>query len=544
MQSANQIETALKKRREVGPRGAELRTEQKRAGSRAHFNPNFQPAGPLAYLLLALVTLIAFAPILGSDLLWTDYDEVERTAFSAMENWSDAWKTEHIQRYDPISTSSYFLEKQLPGPTAPAHRLINILLHLAAALFLLRLLETFRLPGAFAASIVFALHPAALQTLFWPGYRGELVGLVFILATLFYSLRASGSKAYGIALLLAAASMLIHPAAMALPVLIALALFFTNHTWTLQSFNRVLPIACLALFALVWTKAATQFVPEGEALSADTIAGQNMVFYLNRAFFPTEFSLFHPYSFGETYSVGATNSLLAFLIFIPFFVLVGFNFRKRWARGMLFALGGFLALLLHDITQPSRFLNGALAKEDQAVYIALPAASSIVICGVAGFLGNSPGLGRMVWKLGITLFLILQMSLTTFYAYSVSDQNRMWQALVEQWPDAWQPKAALVESTQATEKDFLSTARLTTTLEKILQSRPDRKAERLRLARLYRDSRQNSNALREYRYILRENEPTDEILEEAAMLMESLGLDWEARNARARIDNNSTLYDE
>ena len=49
------------------------------------------------------------------------------------------------------------------------------------------------------------------------------------------------------------------------------------------------------------------------------------------------------------------------------------------------------------------------------------------------------------------------------------------------------------------------------------------------------NAQQNSNALRQYKHILRSSEPNNEFLLEAAEFYDRIGLDWDANNARERI---------
>lgn len=490
-----------------------------------------------SYLLLIVLTFAVFGPILNSDLLWSDYDEVERTPYLSMETWVEAWSVDTIKRYDPITLSSYFLESHLPLPTALAHRLINILLHLTAALFLLKILESLKLFGAYAATLVFALHPAVLQTLFWPGYRNELVGLVFILASLYFGIRNRDSRDFIFALLLTFISTLLHPAALVLPALLALAVFFQHKSFHLRHYNRILPLACITLFVAVWTQSGNYQDHDSEELSSFTQAGQNINFYLQHCFFPLDLRLFHPFSEGQTYRVGAANNLLILFFFVPFYVLIGFNFRKRWAKGIFLGLSSFLLLLLHGMGYTGRFIDGSLAKEEHVIYVALPVVAALTFCSCAGFFESRKALGRFLWPIGFSLFLLIQIGLTASYSYSVSDPAKMWKTLSEQWEDSWQPKAALVESVRSTGSQEIGTSEMIRILEAIVETNPNRHRERIHLARSYRESGQNANALREYRAILRDTKPENEILEEAATLMDKLGLSWEANNARERIDN-------
>jgi len=494
--------------------------------------------GLRAYVVLIALTLLAFAPILKSDLLWSEFDEVARTPFASMEDWQEAWQVEAIRRHDPITLTSYFVESYLPLPPATTHRLINLFLHLTAALLLLKVLESLKLRGAYASALVFALHPAVLQALYWPGYRNELVGLVFILASLYFGIRNRDARDFILMLVLSLIGSLLHPAALVLPALLGLVILFQHKTFHLHHYNRVLPLACVALFVGVWTQSGQSGAARPEEINLLTQAGQNLYFYLRQALLPLDLSLFHPFTEGQSYNVGATNSLLAFLIFIPFYVLIAFNFRQGWARGIFLGLTSFLLLLIYGITQTGHFIDGNLAKEDYGLYVALPAVLALTFCSAAGFFGRKQTLGKFLWPTCFSLFLVVHLGMTASFSYAVSDSTRMWQSLAEQWEKSWQPKAALLASVRSTDSDLLNEQKIIRTLEEILAINPERHEDRIDLARRYREAKQTTNAVREYQRILRETQPSDKFLKEAADFFDRLNLRWEASNARERIGSS------
>jgi len=111
----------------------------------------------------------------------------------------------------------------------------------------------------------------------------------------------------------------------------------------------------------------------------------------------------------------------------------------------------------------------------------------------------------------------------------------LWQLMAGQWKNSWQPKAALVDAAQSRDSQLLSERDMIRTLEDILALNPQRHENRIELARRYRDSKQNTNAVREYQRILRETQPEDQLLQEAADFFDKLNLRWEATKARERI---------
>ena len=107
--------------------------------------PWSKPAGWLAYIVLVLLTVISYSPIFLSSLAWSEYDQVERSPYQSMEVWTEAWALEMIRTEDPITLSSYFIEQKIPLEPSDVHHAINLLLHITAAILLLKNLEALKL---------------------------------------------------------------------------------------------------------------------------------------------------------------------------------------------------------------------------------------------------------------------------------------------------------------------------------------------------------------------------------------------------------------
>ncbi|WPJ96042.1 hypothetical protein SH580_21745 [Coraliomargarita algicola] len=464
------------------------------------------------------------------------YDEVERSPYQSMESWTEAWAPSMIRSEDPISLSSYFLEQKIPLDPALTHNAINLLLHLSAAIFLLKTLDALHLPAAFSASLIFALHPSVLQTVYWSGYRQDLIGLILLLAALYFGIRNRGPADFVALMVLSLIAYIVHPATLVLPLLLSLCIFQQQATFHLKYYNRLLPLLCLALFIGVWAQ-GHQTVAEIEFSDRISIYAQNLFFYLKQALVPVELSLFHPFDQSKGYSVGAQYSFLPFLLFIPFYILIAINFKKSWTRGILLGLTSYLLLILYGISQTGAFLDGSLANEDHLQYIALPFMIALVACTAGGIVRNMGSGGKILWYIAFTTFTLIQIAVTSSYANAVSDRTQMWHKLSQQWPNSWQPKMALIHTVQASGEasEFLDNNEMIEMLENVLKLQPNRMQERIALARLYRSSDQKSNALREYKRILRDFQPDREFLGEAAEFYDSLGLTWDANNARERM---------
>lgn len=490
-----------------------------------------------SYILLVLVVLGTFGWMLQSEVLWTEYDTAKRTAFSEMQHWSEAFEMKHLLSRELISILSYFAEQSLPFPTAVVHRSINIALHLICALLLIKLLQEFKVNGAFAASLVFALHPAVTQTLFWPGYRMELIGLIAILSALILNLQVSNSNHYLLSLLASILAIFLHPAGVYLPVLLALCIYFREKQFALENFNAVLPLLCASLLTSAWMQSQATFDATAPArLNAWLYyAGQNLYFLLQQALFPGKPSLFYPYNTGLIDHASLDLSLLPFCLFLPFYAIALFKLTRPWGRALLLGLTTFILLVLPGIQNPGTNLAGEPAHEDYNLYVALPALIALIVCGSKTIVCKIAITGKALWYTGLILFLVLE----TIYSFSFSRQlgtpEQMWRLQAKEWPEQWMPSAALARELEEKGGSSEKRREQMRLLEKLLETHPDRLPDRLLLIRTYLEAEEVSNALREYRYILREYQPEPEFVEEAARFLEFMNLPREAARARASL---------
>ena len=206
-----------------------------------------------------------------------------------MDAWTEAWTLEMIRTEDPITLSSYFIEQKIPFEPSDVHHAINLLLHIIAAILLLKNLEALKLSAAFPAALIFALHPTALQTIFWSGYREEIIGLILILAALYFGIQNRNSRDFFIHTMICFIAYLTSCHACN-PLLFGLCIFYKMYHLTSK-----ITIACFLYFASfvgVWTRAVALVELEfGERLG---ISAQN--FSLSRASaISIQKALFYPF---------------------------------------------------------------------------------------------------------------------------------------------------------------------------------------------------------------------------------------------------------
>ncbi|HUN82375.1 MAG TPA: O-GlcNAc transferase, partial [Phycisphaerae bacterium] len=138
-------------------------------------------------LVIAISTFAAYGPALFGDFIWDDDSYVSENkavtspGFSGLTSiWTDYTAT---PQYYPLVFTSYWIEYRLWGLHTPGYHITNIALHVFSAILLGRLLTRLRVPGAWLAAAVFALHPVNVESVAWITERkNALCGLFYILS--------------------------------------------------------------------------------------------------------------------------------------------------------------------------------------------------------------------------------------------------------------------------------------------------------------------------------------------------------------------------
>jgi Flp pilus assembly protein TadD len=149
----------------------------------------------LPLCLLAVVTLLAFSPVLTCDFVNLDDEDYVthnasvRAGLTAA-SWRWAWTTNHAANWHPLTWLSLMLDAQLYGQRAWGFHLSNLLWHTANVLLLFVLLRS--LTGAlwrsFLVAGLFALHPLHVESVAWVSERKDVLSTFFgLLAVLAYA---------------------------------------------------------------------------------------------------------------------------------------------------------------------------------------------------------------------------------------------------------------------------------------------------------------------------------------------------------------------
>lgn len=152
---------------------------------------------PVGAAGIILLVLMAYYPLRGAHFIWDD--ELWLLKNPVVQHWGKlllAWvNLGQDAQYYPMVFTAFSIEFHLWGFTPIWYHLVNILLQAVDALLLWLVLARLRIPGAWLAAAIFAIHPVQVETVGWiTEIKNLLSGAFYLAATLIFVRVASLDK--------------------------------------------------------------------------------------------------------------------------------------------------------------------------------------------------------------------------------------------------------------------------------------------------------------------------------------------------------------
>lgn len=145
----------------------------------------------LGWAILVLLVVAAYLPAFSAGFVWDD--GIYITGNECLRSWSglgDIWfKPGATREYYPLVFTTFWFEHQLFGAEPWIYHATNVLVHAASACVLWRILRDLRVPAAWTAAAVFALHPVHVESVAWAVERKNVLSCAFALAATFQWVR-------------------------------------------------------------------------------------------------------------------------------------------------------------------------------------------------------------------------------------------------------------------------------------------------------------------------------------------------------------------
>ncbi|PYL30721.1 MAG: hypothetical protein DMF45_01325 [Verrucomicrobia bacterium] len=133
---------------------------------------------------LGLLTILIYRPAWHGGFIWDDDRYVtQNRLLTAPDGLRRIWfSLDAPSQYFPLTYSVLRIERSLWGLNPTGYHWVNILLHVANALLVWRVLSRLKIPGASLAAAVFAVHPVQVESVAWISeLKNVLMGFFFLL---------------------------------------------------------------------------------------------------------------------------------------------------------------------------------------------------------------------------------------------------------------------------------------------------------------------------------------------------------------------------
>ena len=442
-------------------------------------SPSFRPPGALLAVALIVLTVAAYLPILTSDteFLWDDLALIPQSpyintrvppSYSGAEQLTMMWFSRKPIDYWPLTTTTFWLEWRLYGGEAKdrtatqedlhdlagGFHVTNVLLHAINAMLVWLVLRRLKVPGAWLAAALFAVHPVCVISAAWISERKNTLSMLFLLLACLSYLRfddpaSETSRArsramlwYALALLAFLAALLSKASVVMLPfVLLGFAWWRRGRIGRRDVFASA-PFFLLSL-ALGLVTVLYQNVGIGEEIvrpegiaSRIAAVGPMVWFYLAKILVPRNLMLTYPRWDIDGGSVPAyvpLALLVGALAAVTYFALA----RKRpWAKACLFGVGYFLVMLLPALGLVKMSWHKFSLVADHFQYLSIVGPIALIVGGAGALVRKRTDLKIAAVGAGATVLITLGV-LTGFHQMIYRDDKSVFQDTMEKNPASW-----------------------------------------------------------------------------------------------------------
>ncbi len=393
---------------------------------------------------IVLCTLLAYRPAMSAGYVWDDDYHLTESVIVKDNALYRIWCTTEMANYWPISWTSYWLEYQLWGLEPAGYHIVNVLIHIASALLVFRILARLNVPAASFAALVFAIHPVNVESVAWISQRRNVLSLFFYLAALLCYLHVDASghakKWYGLAVACFVLAMLSKGSAVGLPVVLLMCALWTRGTLSRRDLVRCLPFFVIAfLFSVVeiwfqYVRAIGEIAIRDDGFFARLAgAGWAVWFYLYKTAWPVTLSFVYP-----RWQIGAMNpasyvpdGLLVVLLALCWW------FRRSWGRPVLFGLGYFMITLGPFLGFFTIFFMRYSYVADHYVYHALIGMIALAVAG-GWQIAQRDGRPTALMMKAVAVSVVIALGMLTWQRCHVyHDAETLWRDTLRKNPNCW-----------------------------------------------------------------------------------------------------------
>lgn len=393
--------------------------------------------------LILLITLCVYTPALRGGFIWDDSLIVKNRLVIAGGGLYRFWFTTQPPDYYPLTWSLWWVEWRLWGNHAPGYHVLNVLLHAVNAILAWAVLRRLKVPGAWLAGLIFAIHPVNVATAAWISEQKNTLSMLFYLVAILLYLQFDEEawwRWYGLSLLAFLLALLSKAAVVMLPFVLLGCVWWRHGRVDGRDWSRVAPFFILSLvLGLVTIWFQHNRVLGGHAIREDGFvarlvsAGLVPWFYLSKAVWPFELNVMYP-----RWQLDATD----WVSYVPGVSLLGcfalFWWKHNvWGRPLLFAFGYFVVTLFPVLGFIDQGFYGVSLVADHWQYYSIIGIIALITGGGAAMCGRMRKRSRYTVMVAGAAAVIVLATASWMRSGVYADSRALWQDTLAKNPNAW-----------------------------------------------------------------------------------------------------------
>ena len=409
-------------------------------------------------LFLIVATFVAYLPAWHGGFIWKDDEFIlHNPNLNFWEGLYRVWFKTTVQYY-PLTYTTFWIEYHFWGMNPLGYHLVNIAFHVLDALLLWRVLLRLRVPGAWLAAAIFALHPINVETVAWIVERKNTLSTFFFLCSILAALKfwlpaeteAQGSpgsrapltdwKFFWLSFGLFVCALFSKTTTIPLPAVILLLVWWKRGRISVRDVGPCVPFVVAGIAVGLITHHVEQNLGAGgkefhfSLIARLLLAARNFWFYLGKLAWPHPLMFVYP---RWSIHVSSAFAWLALLALVVLAVILWLRRNGPWGRPIFVAMAYFAGLLFLMLGFFNIFFFLYSFVSDHFVYLACMGPFALIAAGVTLVFRGKPGVVSCGYLTICGFLLALLAALTWNQSRAYADAEALWRDTIAKNPDAF-----------------------------------------------------------------------------------------------------------
>jgi tetratricopeptide (TPR) repeat protein len=399
-------------------------------------------------LILAAGTIFAYRPAWNGGFLWDDDVYITNNELlTAPDGLRRIWfSLDSPSQYFPLVYTTFRIERAVWGLDPPGYHWVNVLLHIGNALLVWLVLARLKVPGAWLAGAIFALHPVQVESVAWITERKNVLMGFFFLLTLLAWIAFVGGRTkrpwlfYGLAMILYLLALSAKTTACTLPAALFLILWLQKKPISWKRIFQIIPFLVLGIamgvLAMWWeryhqgtSRAVFTFLSPIERV---LVASRAIWFYLSKLTWPSNLTFIYP-----RWDISPTHLLNYAWLLAGVIVCVAIYFLRRYVgRSVEVAAGFFVATLSPVLGFIMLYTFRYTFVADHYQYLACIGPIALASAGLVNFANTFRNSRTLIFSSALCVVALLA-TLTWRQAAMYGNIETLWRTTLSRDPSCW-----------------------------------------------------------------------------------------------------------